>query len=293
MKKRKLIIFITVISLLSLVSFVFSDSTIKLILNGKELKTDVPPKAISGRVLVPIRAISEALGANITWDDENHSVIINSRELEAQKSQILRLEEALAPKDQLSAVNTWAEGVKMRNGALQYAVMSPELKKEYYDSLSEGNWSTGTSSPWVESYKITEKFKSDETYRYEVEFIYTDSTNSKTTLKEYITIKNIEGIWLISAIEKVDVKGKITELTFDDKKLKSIFVEDEAGEMGSYDKANVIIGSETKIYNGYTDIELSPKDLKEGTAVEVDLVDGPMIMIYPVQAEAKTIRIME
>lgn len=169
------------------------------------------------------------------------------------------------------------------------------LNEKFVNINADSNdWSTGASSPWIESYKIKEQYNSDRAYRYEVEFTYTDSTNSKFTRKEYITVKNFEGTWLVSAIEEVDVKGKITKLTFgSDKKLKSIFVEADKPEAGYYDKANVLIGSGTRIYKGYSDEELSTSDLKVGTEVEVDFVAGPMIMIYPPQAEAKTIRVIE
>ena len=297
MRTRKIIIIIAIFALLSFASVTFADPVIKLVLNGQELKTDVAPIPADGRVMVPFRVISEALGAKIDWDGKTNSVIIDSTELEARKLQITKLEEAvktLLPKDHLGIVKTWAEGVKIRNGALQYVVMSPELQKEMYDYFVSLGWVTGTSSPWVESYEITEKYESEKVYRYEVEFTYTDSTGAKFTEKQFVTVKDFDGFWLISAIENIDVKGKITELTFGkDNKLEKIFVEDPAPAMGSYDKANVLIGENTKIYKGYSDEELKPSDLKEGMKVEVDFVDGPMIMIYPPQAEANVIRVIE
>ncbi len=47
-----------------------SDS-IKIVINGKLLSTDGEPYAVNGRVLVPFRAIFEALGATVYWDKEN------------------------------------------------------------------------------------------------------------------------------------------------------------------------------------------------------------------------------
>lgn len=296
-KIRKFVIITASVAVLSFATMAFADPVIRLMLNGQELKTDIAPIPADGRVMVPIRVISEALGVKIEWDAETNSVIIDSTELEARKMQIEKLEEAveiLMPQDQLSVAKTWAEGVKRRNGVLQYSVMSPELQKQKYDYFVSLGWVTGTSSPWVESYEITEKYKSEKTYRYEVEFTYTDSTGAKFTEKQFITVKDFDGTWLISDIENIDVKGKITELTFGkDNMLEKIFVEDDAPAMGSYDKANVLIGKNTKIYKGYSDEELKPSDLKEGMKVEVDFVDGPMIMIYPPQAEANVIRVIE
>ena len=40
---------------------------------------DVAPTIVSGRTLVPVRAISECDGCNVEWDGENYSVIITSK----------------------------------------------------------------------------------------------------------------------------------------------------------------------------------------------------------------------
>ncbi|MBE7054372.1 MAG: hypothetical protein E7391_08935 [Ruminococcaceae bacterium] len=48
---------------------VFADNEIKITLNGTALTMDQPPIIVEGRTLVPVRAIFEALGATVTWDD--------------------------------------------------------------------------------------------------------------------------------------------------------------------------------------------------------------------------------
>ena len=42
---------------------------ITVLLNGKAIEFDVPPQLINGRTMVPLRAIFEELGAEVTWDD--------------------------------------------------------------------------------------------------------------------------------------------------------------------------------------------------------------------------------
>ena len=61
------------------------DTTIELVLgsnimlkNGEEIVLDVPAKAIEGRTLVPVRAISEALDAKVDWIGEEFKVDIKS-----------------------------------------------------------------------------------------------------------------------------------------------------------------------------------------------------------------------
>jgi hypothetical protein len=52
---------------------------IKAFINSAEVELDVAPQIIDGRTLVPTRFIAEALGADVTWDAENNSVIINDK----------------------------------------------------------------------------------------------------------------------------------------------------------------------------------------------------------------------
>ena len=49
-------------------------SEIKVSVNGKKLKFDQPPVLENGRTLVPLRAIFEALGAEISWDRETQTI---------------------------------------------------------------------------------------------------------------------------------------------------------------------------------------------------------------------------
>lgn len=42
--------------------------------DGVQLKTDQPPAMIQGRVMLPLRAIFEALDASVNWDQKNQTV---------------------------------------------------------------------------------------------------------------------------------------------------------------------------------------------------------------------------
>lgn len=44
--------------------------------NGRKILLDVAAKIVDGRLLVPIRAVSEGLGCNVVWDEINNQVII-------------------------------------------------------------------------------------------------------------------------------------------------------------------------------------------------------------------------
>lgn len=47
---------------------------IQVFLNGQMLHFDVPPTIVSGRTLVPLRAIFEALNAKVAWDNTSQTV---------------------------------------------------------------------------------------------------------------------------------------------------------------------------------------------------------------------------
>jgi hypothetical protein len=48
-----------------------------MVVDGKDIVVDPPPTIISGRTMVPVRAVAEAFGAEVDWDGETKTVIIN------------------------------------------------------------------------------------------------------------------------------------------------------------------------------------------------------------------------
>lgn len=72
---RKLLITLASIIILSSSSFAASQE-ITLSVNGSIIPTDVNPVAINGRTLVPIRAVSENLGATVGWISEFQEVTL-------------------------------------------------------------------------------------------------------------------------------------------------------------------------------------------------------------------------
>lgn len=291
MKRKFVTALLAGVMIVSLSTAAFAGAgAIKMFYNGNEIKTDVNPINLNGRILAPIRSLAEAMGATVTWDKDSNQVNITGNDTSMQ---IAHLELALAPKRSLDAVNSWAEAVQGRNGAWQYAVMTPDLKKGSYEDFAAMNWSTGTSSPWVKSFEVKELGKMDEnTIRYSVKFTWTDSTNSSSNTTQYITVKNMDETWLVDSIDNLAVKGKITKIYLASAKdIDSIFVEGSGSTEAMYDQATAIIGAETKIFKGNTNVELKADDLKMGTQVEVVFGSDPMIMIYPPQAIAKEIRV--
>ena len=71
--KRGLVVLSCLVMLLA-VSTVVRASTIAVVVNGQALNFDQPPVMENGRALVPLRAIFEALGAEVGWDSDTQTV---------------------------------------------------------------------------------------------------------------------------------------------------------------------------------------------------------------------------
>lgn len=52
--------------------------------NGRQVTLDAPPRVIRGTTYVPLRFISEAMGADIRWDNARRTVVIASAGREAE-----------------------------------------------------------------------------------------------------------------------------------------------------------------------------------------------------------------
>ena len=66
---RKLLLTLAAVLLLAT-----SATAVNLYVDTAKIDTDVPPVVVEGRTLVPVRAIFEALGAEVIWDPSDQSV---------------------------------------------------------------------------------------------------------------------------------------------------------------------------------------------------------------------------
>jgi len=57
-------------------TIVMSIGVSEMLLNGHTISLDVAPSIRDGRTLIPVRAIAEALDADVVWDSENNTVVI-------------------------------------------------------------------------------------------------------------------------------------------------------------------------------------------------------------------------
>jgi len=72
MKKKWFLILGAIALVGTLMSVAFAANPVKLIVNGQEIKAEVPPQLIDGRTMVPVRWVAEAMNADVSRDEENN-----------------------------------------------------------------------------------------------------------------------------------------------------------------------------------------------------------------------------
>lgn len=58
---------------------------VKLFVDGREIVPDVPAQIVDGRVMVPVRWVTEAMGAAVEWDESSRSVLITNNKQVGQE----------------------------------------------------------------------------------------------------------------------------------------------------------------------------------------------------------------
>lgn len=136
-------------------------------------------------------------------DIEEVATALNINKYEVRSELLLSAVDKLGVCCPEDAVNTWAEGLRMRNAAIQFSVMTDKLKTEYLKQLENtfSNWVTGMSSPWIDSYKIikTDK-KSDKEQIITMQFSTMTSTGPAGDYKAILTVIKEKNFWKISHI---------------------------------------------------------------------------------------------
>lgn len=74
-------------------------NNIKIVVDGKELKTDKEPFIYEGTTYLPVRAVGEAVGKNVTWDAASKTVILGETEQKEQEKEPEQPEETTSDGD--------------------------------------------------------------------------------------------------------------------------------------------------------------------------------------------------
>ena len=72
--KKFIAMLLTTAALLGTCTVIAADNEPTVYLNGEQMTFDVNPFIESDRTLVPMRAIFEAVGASVSWDEEDRTV---------------------------------------------------------------------------------------------------------------------------------------------------------------------------------------------------------------------------
>ena len=89
--KKFFSIILTLCILASFATVANAENDVKILLNGTEVQSDVAPFIENDRTMVPARAIFEAMGAQVTWDAENSTVLMVRQKGEEFTSVVLQI----------------------------------------------------------------------------------------------------------------------------------------------------------------------------------------------------------
>lgn len=122
----------------------FTLGSINYFVNGERRVTDVPPQNISNRTMLPIRALAEAIGAEVTWNQDLLDVAITTNgtiisiphagleDPVALDAEWLLRKYYVAPDPTDPFVGTWKRYYQPANGVLLLSIMnlSPSLQTD-------------------------------------------------------------------------------------------------------------------------------------------------------------------
>ncbi|RYD05923.1 hypothetical protein N752_06675 [Desulforamulus aquiferis] len=80
---RKWPVFLIALLLIIMLGLPAGGSTPTVIVDGTRLSLDVPPRIEQGTTMVPLRGVFEALGASVTWNSYNQTIIARNGDYEA------------------------------------------------------------------------------------------------------------------------------------------------------------------------------------------------------------------
>ncbi|PUA36980.1 hypothetical protein C8Z91_22855 [Paenibacillus elgii] len=163
------------------------------------------PKPSRGFAIFVVISIFRNNGeAQVSWDEKTKTVVVVREDADAMKERVALLEEAVAADSPKEAVQTFAKGLKNRNGALQYAVMSKKMREEIGNEYAANRWQTGSSSPWYASITANEGVQNDDgTWLFELHGVLTDSTNQQEDWRFSFKALKENSRWVVE-----ELKGK-------------------------------------------------------------------------------------
>ncbi|MFM1652056.1 copper amine oxidase N-terminal domain-containing protein [Brevibacillus sp. B_LB10_24] len=174
-------------------------------------------ETINDHIYVPMDWIEALFKTEVQYDQAANKLTIKALNQAEIEQQIKTIEDALIPDSPQAAMKLWGRGEQTRSAALQYAALSPELRKQADARLRDTFWVTGFSSPWVGAITVeAEQQRSDTAVEYTVSFPEITSAGQPYTtamekfVVEKLTVDGKEG-WYITEMLQGSPYGILAE----------------------------------------------------------------------------------
>lgn len=171
-----------------------------------------------GHYYLPMDWLEYLFSVRVSYNEAANILDIQTPDPDQIKSELARIEKALIPDNADDAVKLWGRGMQTRNGALQYAVLSPQLRQEADKSpyVRQSYWVTGCSSPQVGPVTIASRNAlSDNKIEYIISFpeIFSGQTHATATEKMVVEklADNGQDGWFITQILEASGYGIIND----------------------------------------------------------------------------------
>ncbi|MEW9674451.1 hypothetical protein [Ammoniphilus sp. 3BR4] len=133
-------------------------------------------------------------------EEEDTDLASLQRQVKLLSKQVQRLEEAISPKTPQEVAFRWAEGIMTRNGALEFALLSNELREKVRNDYEMWEWSFPPgSSPRPLDFEVRKEIRNpDGSWQFEILYYIGSSTGITHTGTETITVSQYDGRWCLS-----------------------------------------------------------------------------------------------
>lgn len=167
-------------------------------------------KVEDGKVLAPIELMAKGFKGAASYDSESREVRVTLPDAASLAVQVNQLQAALRAATPQEALDTWIKGIQTRNGALQYAVFSPDLKERTKSEFDSFFWTTGGSSPHMGAIENLESSALDEdTVQYSFDYRlvaveYDEQGSAVVTIQKFEQSPDLGEGWYITRIGMKD-----------------------------------------------------------------------------------------
>lgn len=117
-------------------TYVANPLSYKVMVNGKEFTSDPPPVEIEGRTYLPLRAMGDALGVPVKWNEELRQAEVGTSS-KAETTQYSRTNPA--PINTMQTHTSSSEYFEEDNYTVNIRVLDVVRGKKAYDALTEKN----------------------------------------------------------------------------------------------------------------------------------------------------------